>query len=60
LAFTVVHVKQGGQIWFTTDASSYPDADIDGLTKLLQDNETVLNATITGDCSMVESVNDAQ
>lgn len=60
LAFTVVHVKKGGQIWFTTDASPYPDADIDGLTKLLQDNETVLNATITGDCSMVESVNDAQ
>jgi len=33
---------------------------MDGLTKLLQDNETVLNATITGDCSMVDSVNDEQ
>ncbi|OQW88960.1 MAG: hypothetical protein BWK78_08070 [Thiotrichaceae bacterium IS1] len=48
------------QIWFTTDASPYLDADMDGLTKLLQDNETVLKATITGDGSMVDSVNDEQ
>jgi phosphoribosylformylglycinamidine (FGAM) synthase PurS component len=60
LAFTIEHVKKGGQIWFTTDASPYADADIEGLAKLLLANETVLNATVTGDCSMVDSVNDEE
>lgn len=57
LAFTVVHVKTGGQIWFSTDASPYPDADVQSVLDLLQSKNIRLHATVTGDCANSDSEN---
>ncbi len=53
-----LHVKPGGQIWFSTDASPYPDADVQGVLDLLQSKNIRFNATVTGDCSNGDSAND--
>lgn len=52
------HVKTGGQIWFTTDASPYPDAKVQELLDLLKSQNIRLNATVTGDCGDVNSLNE--
>jgi len=53
-----LHVKPGGQIWFSTDASPYADADVQGVLDLLQSKNIRFNATVTGDCSSGDSAND--
>jgi len=58
LAKSARHVKAGGQIWFTTDASPYPDADIPSVLDLLKSQNIRLNATVTGDCGEVNSLNE--
>jgi uncharacterized repeat protein (TIGR01451 family) len=54
------HVKPGGQIWFTTDASPYADADVQAVLDLLQSKNIRFNATVTGDCTTAGSANDDQ
>jgi hypothetical protein len=54
------HVKPGGQVWFTTDASPYPDANVQGALDLLQSKNIRFNATVTGDCTTAGSANDDQ
>jgi len=58
LAKSARHVKEGGQIWFTTDASPYPDAKVQELLDLLKSQNIHLNATVTGDCGEVNSLNE--
>jgi hypothetical protein len=58
LAKAARHVKAGGQIWFTTDASPYPDADVPGVLDLLKTLNIRFNATVTGDCGDVNSLNE--
>ncbi len=52
-----LHVKSGGQIWFSTDASPYPDADVQSVLDLLQSKNIRLHATVTGDCANSDSEN---
>ena len=57
LNFVIPYVKEGGDILFTTDASPYPDADIEKLTELLRERSIRFNGMITGDCSDADSWN---
>lgn len=52
------HVKANGQIFFTTDASPYPDVDIEAILTLLEEKNINFNAIVTGDCSMASSWNE--
>ena len=52
------HTKNGGVILFSTDASPYEDADVEGTIKRLRDKGIRFNAMLTGDCSMEESWNE--
>ena len=54
------HVKPGGQIFFTTDASPYPDADIEAILALLQAKNIQFDAMVTGDCSTADSWNESK
>jgi uncharacterized repeat protein (TIGR01451 family) len=54
------HVKPGGQIFFTTDASPYPDADIEAILALLKERNLQFDAMVTGDCSTADSWNESK
>ena len=58
LNLVIPHVKKGGSILFATDASPYPDADVNAIIDQLRDSGIRLNAMITGDCSMQDSWNE--
>jgi uncharacterized repeat protein (TIGR01451 family) len=60
LEVAVRHVKNGGQIWFTTDASPYAEADLENLVNQLQSKNITLHATVTGDCAMANSANEEE
>jgi len=51
LTLAVEHLKDGGVILFTTDASPYPDADLEKLGKLISGKDMNLVTILTGDCS---------
>jgi uncharacterized repeat protein (TIGR01451 family) len=51
LSLVIPHVKKGGAILFATDASPYPDTDIEALTQQLVEKGIRFNSMITGDCS---------
>ncbi|MEK8017249.1 MAG: pilin [Candidatus Parabeggiatoa sp.] len=57
LLVAIPHTKVGGEILFATDASPYPDADVEKVIELLRAKGIRFNAMITGDCSMPESWN---
>ncbi len=57
LTLAIEHLKEGGVILFTTDASPYADADIEKLGKLISGKEMNLTTILTGDCSDRESWN---
>lgn len=57
LSVALRHTKNGGDILFSTDASPYPDADVEGVVQLLKEKAVKFNALITGDCTMKESWN---
>jgi uncharacterized repeat protein (TIGR01451 family) len=57
LSVALRHIKNGGDILFSTDASPYPDADVEGVVQLLKEKAVKFNALITGDCTMKESWN---
>jgi uncharacterized repeat protein (TIGR01451 family) len=54
---TIPHVKKGGTILFVTDASPYPEADVEGTIALLRSKGIRFNTMITGDCSKESSWN---
>ncbi len=58
LAKVARHVKAGGQIWFATDASPYPDSDVPAVLDLLKTQNIRFHATVTGDCREVNSLNE--
>jgi uncharacterized repeat protein (TIGR01451 family) len=57
LLVAIPHTKAEGDILFATDASPYPEADVEKVLDLLKDKAIHFNAFITGDCSMEESWN---
>jgi uncharacterized repeat protein (TIGR01451 family) len=57
LNIAIPHTKIGGNILFASDASPYPDADINGLTEMMLSKGIRFNAMITGDCSQKDSRN---
>jgi uncharacterized repeat protein (TIGR01451 family) len=60
LNLVIPHVKEGGSILFATDASAYPDADIDAVIEQLRAKSISFNGMITGDCTDKNSWNDLQ
>jgi extracellular elastinolytic metalloproteinase len=60
LNLVIPHVKDGGSILFATDASAYPDADIDAVIEQLRAKSISFNGMITGDCTDKNSWNDLQ
>jgi uncharacterized repeat protein (TIGR01451 family) len=58
LLIAIPHTKQGGSILFSTDASPYENADIDGITEQLRGKGIRFNAMITGDCTHKEDWNE--
>ena len=57
LTLAIEHLKEGGVILFTTDASPYPDADLEKLGNLISGKDMNLTTILTGDCSNEESWN---
>jgi uncharacterized repeat protein (TIGR01451 family) len=57
LTLAIEHLKDGGVILFTTDASPYADADLEKLGKLVSDKDMNLITILTGDCSNRDSWN---
>jgi uncharacterized repeat protein (TIGR01451 family) len=51
LDFVMPYLKKGGIILFTTDASPYPDANVEGVMESMRSKGIRFNAMITGDCS---------
>ncbi len=51
LTLAIEHLKDGGVILFTTDASPYADADLEKLGKLMSGKDMNLVTILTGDCS---------
>jgi len=58
LNIAISHVKDGGIIVLATDASPYPEADIEDTTKRLRDKNVSLHMQWTGDCSNQNDQND--
>jgi hypothetical protein len=57
LTLAIEHLKDGGVILFTTDASPYADADLDKLSNLLKNKDMTFSSILTGDCSDEDSWN---
>ncbi len=57
LDVAITHVKEGGTIFFVTDASPYEDADIAGIMERMGTKGIIFNAIITGDCTNKDSWN---
>jgi uncharacterized repeat protein (TIGR01451 family) len=57
LEMSIPHVKTGGSIFLITDASPYPDANIEKVIEQLLSKGIRLHAQITGDCSTENSWN---
>ncbi len=60
LELATQHVKPGGHIWLSTDASPYSDSaeKIPNLLELLQGKNIRFSATVTGDCATAGSANE--
>jgi len=58
LLIAVPHTKEGGNILFATDASPYPEADVEKVMALLSGKGIRFNAMITGDCSQDSDQNE--
>ncbi|HID98890.1 MAG TPA: DUF11 domain-containing protein [Thiotrichaceae bacterium] len=57
LSVAIPHTKAGGDILLITDASPYPDADVEKVMRLLRSKGIRFNPMVTGDCSMQKSWN---
>jgi uncharacterized repeat protein (TIGR01451 family) len=58
VAVAVKHLKDGGVIMFSTDASPYDDADLAGLANLIGSKNMKFHAFVTGDCTQKDSWNE--
>jgi uncharacterized repeat protein (TIGR01451 family) len=58
ISLVIPHVKNGGTIMFATDASAYPDVDINALAQQLVKNSIRFIPIITGDCTKKTSWNE--
>jgi hypothetical protein len=57
LTLAIEHLKDGGVILFTTDASPYADAELEKLGNLISGKDMNLTTILTGDCSDKDSWN---
>ena len=57
MILAIEHLKDGGVILFTTDASPYADADIEKLGNLISGKDMNLITILTGDCTNQDSWN---
>ncbi|MDM8559101.1 vWA domain-containing protein [Candidatus Parabeggiatoa sp. HSG14] len=58
LLVAIPHVKTSGDILFASDASPYPDANVDKVIELLRGKGIRFNAILTGDCTQKDSWNE--
>lgn len=58
LNIAIAHVKDGGIIVLATDASPYPEADIEATTQRLREKNVSLHVQWSGDCSNKNDQND--
>jgi uncharacterized repeat protein (TIGR01451 family) len=58
LEVAVKHLKDGGVIMFSTDASPYDDANLAGLANLIGSKNMKFHAFVTGDCTQKDSWNE--
>ena len=58
LEVAVKHLKEGGTLFFSTDASPYDDADVASLIQLIESKNIKFHAIVTGDCSNQDSWNE--
>jgi hypothetical protein len=58
LNIAISHVKDGGIIVLATDASPYPEADIEETTQRLREKNVSLHVQWSGDCSNENDQND--
>jgi hypothetical protein len=57
LTIAIPHTKDTGDILFVTDASPYPDADVNRVVEMLRNKGVRFHAMILGDCTLDESWN---
>jgi len=58
LEVALKHLKDGGTILLATDASPYPEANLENLAALIKSQNMKFNVLITGDCTKAEDVNE--
>jgi uncharacterized repeat protein (TIGR01451 family) len=58
LLVAIPHTQAGGNILFASDASPYPDANVDKVIELLRGKGIRFNAILTGDCTQKDSWNE--
>lgn len=58
LEVALKHLKDGGTILLATDASPYPEANLEDLVKRIQSGNMTFNAIISGDCTGEGDVNE--
>ncbi|GEM_PF-6013943 len=57
LEIALRHVKEGGTILLSTDASPYPETDLNALGTLIKEKKAQLHTIISGDCMVTDSQN---
>jgi len=50
LSLALDHIKEGGTIIFSTDASPYPDTDVDAIIERIGDQKVQFMSLGSGDC----------
>ena len=60
LEVAIKHLKEGGSLFFSTDASPYEDADVANLIQLIESKNIKFHAIVTGDCSNRDSWNEVK
>lgn len=60
LEVAIKHLRDGGTLFFSTDASPYEDANVAGLIQLIESKNIKFHAIVTGDCSSRDSWNEVK
>jgi hypothetical protein len=60
LTLAVSHVKDGGTIFFSTDASPYEDASLEDVTRQIDEQGVKFHAIVSGDCATAGSGNEVK
>ncbi len=60
LALAVQYVKEGGTIFFSTDASPYEDTSLEDVTRQIDEQGVKFHAIVSGDCATEGSGNEVK